>query len=89
MIRKIIKACSWRTVASIKAANVNDYAVALREKHAARTVHSHLTAIKGFTRYLVQQGKLPADPLAGVKKPSPRRETDRRMLLHDEWRKTA
>ena len=86
MIRKIIKACSWRTVASIKAANVNDYAVALREKHAARTVHSHLTAIKGFTRYLVQQGKLPADPLAGVKKPSPRREMDRRMLLHDEWR---
>ena len=25
-------------------------------------------------------------PLAGVKKPSPKREMDRRMLLHDEWR---
>jgi integrase len=85
MIRKIIKACKWRTAVSIKAADANAYAVALHEKHAARTVHSHLTAIKGFTKWLMQQGKLSADPLAGVKKPSPRRETDRRMLLHDEW----
>jgi len=86
MIRKIIKAYSWRTAANIRAADVNNYAVNLRETHATRTVHSHLTAIKGFTKWLTQQGKLPADPLASVKKPSPRRETDRRMLLHDEWR---
>jgi integrase len=86
MIRKIAKACSWRTAVSIKAADVNDFAVELREKCASRTVHSHLTAIKGFTKWLTEQGKLAADPLAGVKKPSPKRETSRRMLLPEEWR---
>ena len=86
IIRKIIKACRWRTALSIKEADTNHYAVKLREKCTARTTHSHLASIKGFTRWLVQQGKLPADPLANVKKPSPRREMRRRMLLPDEWR---
>lgn len=71
MIRKIAKACKWRTAMSINAVGANAYAVGLREKHTSRTVHSHLTAVKGFTRYLVEQGRLPADPLAGVRKPSP------------------
>ena len=86
IVRKIIKACRWRTALSIKEADANHYAVKLREKCTARTVHSHLSSIKGFTRWLVQQGKLPTDPLVNVKKPSPRREMRRRMLLPDEWR---
>jgi integrase len=86
-IRKIVKACGWRTAVSIKASDVNDFAVGLHEKdYSSRTVHSHLTSIKGFTRWLVAEGKLPADPLAGVRKPSPKRETSRRMLLPEEWR---
>ena len=67
MIRKVVKACSWRTAVSIKASDVNSFAVKLHEKYASRTVHSHLTAIKGFTKWLKEQGKLAADPLAGVK----------------------
>jgi integrase len=86
MIRKIAKHAKWRSAMSIKAADVNDYAVGLREKFTSRTAHSHLTAINGFTKWLTEQGRLPADPLRGVKKPSPARESRRRFLLPDEWR---
>ena len=86
MIRKIIKACRWRTALSIKEADMNRYAVKLREEYTARTVASHIVSIKCFTRWLVRCGKLSADPLAGVRRPSPRREMRRRMLLPAEWR---
>jgi integrase len=58
-----------------------------REGKAPRTIHAHLSAIKGFTRWLVEGEKLPRDPLAAVKKPNPKvhRRRERRMLLPAEW----
>ncbi len=43
--------------------------------------------MKSFTRWLVKHGKLAADPLAAVAKPSPAKDRrhERRMLLHEEW----
>jgi len=57
------------------------------EGRAARTIGSHLSAIKAFTRWLTEHHKLPRDPLASVKKPNPEtdRRRERRMLLPEEW----
>ena len=67
---------------------MNTYAADLLAKgKSARTVQAVLTAIKTFTRWLTRHGKLAADPLAGVAKPSPKtdRRHERRMLLPEEW----
>ena len=50
-------------------------------------MQAQLTAVKGFTRWLAQEGKLPADPLALVQRPNPKanRRWERRMLLPEEW----
>ena len=86
IIHGIILTCRWRTALNINEADVNRYAVKLREGHTgAYRAFLYLTSIKGFTHWLAH-GKLPTDPLANVKKPSPRREMRRRMLLPAEWR---
>jgi len=87
-IRGICKRTGFATVGDITADGVNAYASELRERRSARTVQAHLTAIKGFTRWLAQEGKLPADPLASVKRPNPKadRRRERRMLLPEEWK---
>jgi len=86
-IRAIAEAAGFVTIAGITADAVNTFATELREKRSARTVEAHLTAIKGFTRWLTENDKLPRDPLASVKKPNPKsdRRRERRMLLPDEW----
>ncbi len=71
----------------IDADGVNTYAAdLLAQGLAARTVQARLTAAKSFTRWLVKHGKLAADPLAAVAKPSPAKDRrhERRMLLHEE-----
>jgi site-specific recombinase XerC len=67
--------------------NGMDFSVLLDDGRSARTIQSHLSAAKGFTRWLVSSGKLPRDPLASVKKPNPAtdRRRQRRMLLNEEW----
>ena len=87
-IRIIADACDWSTVGDITADAVNGYAGKLKDANrSARTIQAYLTAIKSFTRWLTNNGKLPFDPLLSVSKPH--RESDRRrerrMLLHDEW----
>ena len=67
---------------------VNHYAGGLKNKgRSARTIQAHLTAIKGFTKWLTVNQKLPRDPLASVKKPNPAgdRRYERRMFLPEEW----
>jgi len=88
-IREVAKAGGFVTLADISADAVNRYVGELREQGwAARTVGARLTAIKSLTRWLTKHGKLPADPLASVQKPNPKRDRrrERRMLLPDEWR---
>lgn len=86
-IRTIAEAAGFAKLADITADGVNAYAGDLGKWRSARTVQAHLTAIKSFTRWLAREDKLPADPLASVKKPNPKadRRRERRMLLPDEW----
>ena len=86
-IRTIAEAAGFAAIGHITADGVNAYASHLQERRSARTVQAHLTAIKGFTRWLAREGKLPADPVASVSKPNPKtdRRRERRMLLPEEW----
>ncbi len=99
-IRRFVEASGWETPVDIDADDVNRYVGELTErKHfSASTVNAHITAVKGFTAWLVNHQKLLFDPLAGVKKPNPQkgmrdkgtekpsgRGFERRALLHAEW----
>jgi len=88
VIRAIAKAQEFNIVSEITADGVYRYATNLKRKgRSSRTIHAHLTAIKGFTKWLTANFKLQRDPLAAVKKPNPKtdRRRERRMLLHKEW----
>jgi integrase len=87
-IKAIVDAGNFEIAADITADGVNRYARDLRlKKRASSTIHGHLTAIKGFTKWLATNHKLPRDPLSSVKKPNPQvdRKRRRRMLLVEEW----
>ena len=86
-VMEFVTAGSWSQLREIDAESVTKRAAnLLAGSMAPRTVNARLTAIKGFTRWLVPDN-LHFDPLAGVKKPDPRieRRLERRMLLPDEW----
>ncbi|TVQ53330.1 MAG: hypothetical protein EA377_08220, partial [Phycisphaerales bacterium] len=86
MVSSIAELEGFHQIDQITADHVTHFAESLRrEKRSPRTIHKYLTAIKSFTRWLVAEGKLIGDPLAGVKKPSPQRQRERRMLLPDEF----
>jgi site-specific recombinase XerD len=87
-IRAICTDRKFEKVADITADGINQYAGRLKDQgRSTRTVQAYLTAIKGFTKWLAANHKLPRDPLASVKKPNPKtdRRRERRMLLPDEW----
>ena len=87
-IGRVIDIAHWQTAGDIAADAVNTYAADLLvEGKSSRTVQAVLTGIKSFTKWLTRHGKLPADPLAGITKPSPKtdRRHERRMLLPEEW----
>jgi integrase len=87
-IREATAFSKWETVGAIEADGAARYAQNLQESgRSARTVQSHLIALKSFTRWLTQGGKLAADCLAGLKRPSPStdRRHERRALLPEEW----
>ncbi len=87
--RNAIEKMGFKTLKDITADRVNNYASGLRKDgKAARTIASHLQSIKGFTRWMVKNGKLASDPLATVSKPSVEDDQRRvrRFLSHDEWK---
>ena len=87
-IRSICQLAEFVLVSDISAEGVNRYAGDLQNKgRSARTIQAHLTAIKGFTKWLADNHKLPRNPLASVRKPNPKvdRRYERRMLLPEEW----
>ena len=87
-VREVAEAGGFLALGDISADAVNRYVGELRKKgRAARTIGARLTAIKSLTRWLTKHGKLPADPLASVQKPNPKRDRrrERRMLLPKEW----
>ena len=88
VIQRIVETIGVTTPSDINADRVNAYAKAMRDDNAAaRTIQAHLTAIKAFTAWLFAGGKLARDPLASIRKPSPKadRRRERRMLLPAEW----
>jgi len=88
-IQTIANSEGWIRVADINADSVYNYAATLKEgkNRSARTIQAYLTAIKGFSKWLATNNKLPRDPLISVSKPNPKgdRRRERRILLHDEW----
>lgn len=68
---------------------VSRYAVHLEKSKglSARVVQAMITACKYFSKWCVQTGRLGSDPLAYIKKPSPKqdRRLKRRMILPKEW----
>jgi len=89
-ISEIADAAGFLTAGDVSADGVVRYAAELKDKgKSARTIQARLIAVKAFTRWLAEHGKLPADPLASVKKPNPKkdRRRERRMLLPEEFRR--
>ena len=89
-VRTISAWAGFAIASDINADAVNRYAGKLKDEgRSARTIQSHLTGIKGFTKWLAENHKLPRDPLTSVKKPNPQadRRYERRMLLPEEWQR--
>jgi integrase len=87
-IRKVCAHAKFKLAQDINADGTNHFAKHLKKiGKSARTVEAKLTSIKGFTKWLAVNNKLPRDPLASVKKPNPKtdRRYERRMMLHEEW----
>jgi integrase len=87
-VEAIAAHAEFTTAADISPEGVHGYVGSLQDLgKAARTIHAKLTAIKAFTRWLAEGGKVPRDPLASVRKPNPQsdRKLRRRMLLPEEW----
>ena len=57
------------------------------DKLSARTIQSYVVAMKAFSKWCVQTGRLATDPLSLVRSPSPSkdRKYERRAITKEEW----
>jgi site-specific recombinase XerC len=86
-IRKVCDYADFFLACDITADPVNRFVSQLMDGgKSPRTAAAYITAVKGFTKWLNEEDKIVRDPLSGVKKPAAMRDSDRRMLLPDEWR---
>ena len=86
-VQEFIDVGGWKQVSHITAESVNRHAASLlKAGMAPRTVNARLTAVKGFTKWMVPD-HWHTNPLVNVSKPNPDsgRKLERRMLLPDEW----
>jgi integrase len=88
-IREFADAQGITTLNEITAESAAAYMDTLTKAgQSARTRQCRITSVKALTRWAWREGLLPADPLAGLRRPNP--ETDRRMrrrmLQVEEWR---
>ena len=68
--------------------NVQSYLSTLvASKKSNRTRQKHLTALRSFFGWLVDQQKIASNPTKGIEKPSPNKDRrhQRRMLTREEW----
>ena len=93
MIEEAAEGCGWKALGDIAPDALERYVGRRRAPDdeaerpwTPRTAHKCITAIRTFTRWCVSDGRLPADPIARVKKPAPTRQRERRFLSVDEWR---
>jgi integrase len=88
LIRQVCKAAGFDKVSDITADGLNRITADLKaEGKSTRTAQARVVAMKAFTRWLADHGKLSHDPLRSVKRPSVKtdRRLRRRMLLPTEW----
>ena len=88
IIREVCAAANFTTPNNITADGLNRIAADIKARgQSPRTVQARVVAIKAFTRWLADHGKLLHDPLRTVKRPSAKtdRRKRRRMLLPAEW----
>ncbi|MEX0585179.1 MAG: recombinase XerD, partial [Pirellulales bacterium] len=86
MIRAVSDPAGWKLASDIDADGLTSFLVGMKsEGRKPRTVQKYISAAKGFTRWLVETGKLSGNPFASIKAPTPGKG-NRRMLLPDEWR---
>ena len=87
-IERLVKKCLWKNVSQIKASDVEDFLLDLREKEglSIETSNHYLRAIKAFINWLISNQRLNHNPLAGVKVLNSRtdRRHDRRALSEME-----
>jgi len=93
MIEEAAEGCGWKALGDIAPDALERHIGRKRAPDdeaerpwTPRTAHKCITAIRTFTRWCVSDGRLPADPIARVKKPAPTRQRERRFLSVDEWR---
>jgi integrase len=68
-INRICKDCDFRKLADIQANNVSSWLHALTTKgRSPRTFNSYLTAVKGFSNWLVMDRRLPINPLTHLRR---------------------
>ena len=88
-IESIVVFNEWSKLADLNADGVNRFSSKQRaDGKAPRTIAAYIQAIKGLAKWCAKNGKLPADPLLTVSKPSSEngRKLVRRYLTHDEWK---
>ena len=88
LIRQVCNAAKFTTPSNISADGLNQIAADIKAKgQSTRTVQARVVAMKAFTRWLADHGKLSHDPLRSVRRPSVKtdRRKRRRMLLPTEW----
>src|SRR5262249_45345818 len=68
-IRRIAQACEFQSLHQINGLAIKAWLASERaaSRQSMQTSTHYLGAMKALTRWLVRQGRLPADPLAGVK----------------------
>jgi integrase/recombinase XerD len=88
-VRRASKTLKWRTAANITSHEVEQFLSDLRDKEglSVQTSNHYLRAIKGFTRWLVINKRLRANPLESLHMLNVRvdRRHDRRALSSDEF----
>jgi integrase len=78
MIKRAVRLCRWRTLGDVAAARMKKLMAALRRTgRSVRTANAYLTLVRGLTRWCVEQGYLPADPLAAIRPLRQPRGTER------------
>ena len=89
LIRAVADDGGFTYASEINADAVNRFVNKLRDAgKSTRRINAHVQAIKSLTRWLVEGGKLHADPLASVKRGNVAtdRRLERRALSRDEYR---
>lgn len=87
-IREVCTAAGFDTANKITADGMNGVIGEMKAKgKAPRTILGRVVALKSFTKWLADHGKLAHDPLRTVKRPSVKedRRLRRRMLTPTEW----